>query len=290
MKLLPADALLERLAQRLALLTGGARDLPERQKTLRATIEWSFELLDPQEQELMASLSVFAGGWSLEAAEAVCNAELETIASLVDKSLIRERNGRFSMLETIREYALERLAEHDPEGESASRHSAYFLTAAEERAARLAMPGLASVTANFLEVDLERDVVDWFVAELDNLRAALDWLHDQPDPAPDLRLTLACNRFWFHYGYWTEARRRLEDALARAGGVAADLRVRALLAASNYSWRQGDYEDGKAFAEEARPCTPGFVYPARCPRQSRWGSAKSGSETGSERWSCTSPR
>ncbi len=251
-KLLPADALLERLEQRLALLTGGARDLPERQKTLRATIEWSFELLDPQEQELMASLSVFAGGWSLEAAEAVCSAELGTIASLVDKSLIRERNGRFSMLETIREYALERLAEHDPEGESASRHSAYFLTAAEERAARLAMPGLASVTANFLEVDLERDVVDWFVAELDNLRAALDWLHDQPDPAPDLRLTLACNRFWFHYGYWTEARRRLEDALARAGGVAADLRVRALLAASNYSWRQGDYEDGKAFAEEAR--------------------------------------
>ena len=82
----------------------------------------------------MARLSVFAGGWSLEAAEAVCDAELETLASLVDKSLVRERDGRFSMLETIREYALERLAEHDPEGEAARRHSAYFLSAAEERA------------------------------------------------------------------------------------------------------------------------------------------------------------
>ena len=136
-KLLPPDALLARLEQRLALLTGGARDLPERQKTLRATIEWSFELLDAEEQELMARLSVFAGGWSLDAAEAVCDAELAGRSpSLVDKSLVREREGRFSMLETIREFALERLAEHDPERRSQPRrHSAYFLAAAEERRA-----------------------------------------------------------------------------------------------------------------------------------------------------------
>jgi tetratricopeptide (TPR) repeat protein len=251
-KLLPPDALLERLEQRLALLTGGARDLPERQKTLRATIEWSFELLDPREQELMAQLSVFAGGWSLEAAEAVCNAELRTLAALVDKSLVRERAGRFSMLETIREYALERLAEHDPEEDSARGHSAYFLTAAEARAACVAITVLQSETVSFLiNIDLQRDVVDWFEAEQDNLRAALDWFHDQPEPAPELRLAVACSRFWYHGGYWTEARRRLEDALARAGGMVPELRVRALVAASNFSWRQGDFEGGKAFTEEA---------------------------------------
>jgi predicted ATPase len=252
-KLLPPDALLERLEQRLTLLTGGARDLPERQKTLRATIEWSYELLEVEEQELMARLSVFAGGWSLGAAEAICDAELGTLAALVDKSLVRERDGRFSMLQTIREYALERLAEHDPEGELARRHSAYFLSAAEERAGRIVMLGPTSETVTFFfNVDFQPGVADWFVAEQDNLRSALDWFHGQPDPAAEFRLVVACIRFWYHHGYWTEARRRLDDALGRAGGVAAELRVRALLAAANFSWRQGDFARGKAFAEEAR--------------------------------------
>src|SRR5262245_15747314 len=239
-KLLPPDALLERLEQRLALLTAGARDLPERQKTLRATIEWSFELLDPREQELMAWLSVFVGGWSLDAEEAVCNAKLETLASLVDKSLVRERDGRFSMLETIREYALERLAEDDPQAVAAGRHSAYFLSAAEERAPRKEL------------VDLSRDVAAWFAAEQDNLRAAFDWFHDQPDREPELRLAVACDRFWLQHGFWSEARHRLEAGLSRADGVDAELRLRATLAASLFSWRQGDYGGGKELAEEAR--------------------------------------
>src|SRR5262245_35472607 len=131
-KLLPPDALLERLEQRLGLLTGGARDLPERQKTLRATIEWSYELLEPREQDLMARLSVFSGGWSLEAAEAVCGAELGTLAALVDKSLVHERGGRFSMLETIREYG----REHLTHAEGPGRHAAYFLALAEGRSGR----------------------------------------------------------------------------------------------------------------------------------------------------------
>ena len=117
-KLLPPDALLERLEQRLALLTGrcaGPDPSARRRYARRSNGATSCSTLE--EQELMARLSVFAGGWSLEAAEAVCDAELGTLASLVDKSLVRERDGRFSMLETIREYALERLAEHDPEGE-----------------------------------------------------------------------------------------------------------------------------------------------------------------------------
>ena len=118
---------------------------------------------------------------------------------------------------------------------------------------RVALPVRQSETVTFgLNVDLQRDATDWFVAEQDNLRAALDWFHDQPDPSPELRLTVACTRFWFHYGHWTEARRRLDDALGRVGGVAAELRVQALLAATGFSWRQGDYEGGKELAEEAR--------------------------------------
>lgn len=114
------------------------------------------------------------------------------------------------------------------------------------------IPALQSETVSFLiNIDLQRDVVDWFEAEQDNLRAALDWFHDQPDPAPELRLTVACSRFWYHRGYWTEARRSLVDALAWAGGVVPELRVWVLLAASNFLWRQGDYEGGKAFTEEA---------------------------------------
>src|SRR5262245_53111948 len=133
-KVLAPDALLDRLEQRLPLLTGGARDLPERQRTLRATIEWSYDLLEAREQDLLAGLSVFAGGWTLEAAEAVCDCDLDTLGSLIDKSLVRELKSRFSMLETIREYARERLVEQDPAEEIRRRHAAYFLTAAEELA------------------------------------------------------------------------------------------------------------------------------------------------------------
>ena len=238
-KLLPPDTLLERLEQRLALLTGGARDLPERQKTLRATIAWSYELLELREQELMARLSVFSGGWSLEAAETICDAELGTLASLVDKSLVREQDGRFSMLETIREYGLERFAEIDPHGEAHPRHAAYFLGAAEER-----------VGEWFHE--LPSDVFDWFTAEQDNLRAALDWLHDVPDPEPEIRLAIACNQFWLLSGYSTEGLNRLQAAHSRADGAPAELRVRLALVGSWLSWTQGDYQGGKALAEEAR--------------------------------------
>ncbi len=111
-------ALLARLEQRLPLLAGGARDAPERQRTLRAAIAWSYDLLEEHEQRLFARLAVFAGGWTLEAAEAVCEGDLDTLASLVDKSLVRAREGRFSMLETIREFARERLTEQEPDGAS----------------------------------------------------------------------------------------------------------------------------------------------------------------------------
>jgi predicted ATPase len=236
-KLLPPDVLLERLERRLALLTGGARDLPERQQTLRATIEWSYELLDAREQELMARLSVFAGGWSLEAAEAICQAELETLASLVNKSLVREQDGRFSMLETIREYALERVAEREDGGATRRRHAVYFVDSAEEWSGEPVE-------------DLERGSVDWFASEHDNLRAALDWLHEQPDPEPELRLAAACSKFWFQSGLWTEGRQRLETALTRADDVGDELQARTKLQVSQFLWHQGDYYRAKILAEE----------------------------------------
>ena len=236
-KVLPPDALLARLEQRLPLLTGGARDVPERQQTLRATIAWSYDLLDLHEQELLARLSVFAGGWTLEAAEAVCDCELETLASLVDKSLVRERDGRFSMLETIREYALECLAERGGAGDARSRHAAFFIAGAESNDSQL--------------LELSRDQLDWFEGERNNLRAALDWLHEQKgEPEHELRLVVACHRFWRQRGSWSEGRQRLEAALPQAaGGVPARLRARVMTQGSEIAWRQGDYDRGKALAE-----------------------------------------
>jgi len=234
---LSPDALLARLDQRLPLLTGGARDVPERQRTLRATIAWSYDLLEVHEQELLAQLSVFAGGWTLEAAEAVCDCELETLASLVDKSLVRERGGRFSMLETIREYAFERLSQGEAARDARGRHAAYFLAGAE-------------ANSSGIYEDLSRDQVEWFEQEHDNLRAALDWFHAQ-EAELELRLIVACSKFWSGGGYWTEGRQRMEAALERAAEAPALLRARVLRHSSNFVSRQGDYERGKKLAEAA---------------------------------------
>jgi predicted ATPase/class 3 adenylate cyclase len=130
-RLLPPDRLLERLEQRLPMLTGGPRDAPERQRTLRAAIEWSHDLLRPEEQQLFRRLAVFPGGWTLGAAEGICGADLDTLAALVDHSLVREEDERFGMLETLREYAAEQL---DVAGERAAvehGHAEWFATEAE---------------------------------------------------------------------------------------------------------------------------------------------------------------
>ena len=129
-KLLAPERLLERLDSALAVLTGGARDAPERQRTLRATIEWSYDLLDPGARDLFARLSVFSGTFPLEAAEEVCGAELDDLATLVDYSLVKPiGDDRFLMLETIGEYALEKLRERNEEQELRGRHAAFFSAA-----------------------------------------------------------------------------------------------------------------------------------------------------------------
>ena len=183
--MLSPEQLLERLGRRLDLLRGG-RDADARQQTLRATIEWSSELLEPAEQQLFARLAVFAGGCTLDAAEAICDAEVDTLQSLVDKSLVRVRDGgRFWMLETIREYALEKLEQSGEAGALRRRHLDFFLDLAEA----------AGLTAE--RVTEER--FDLVLPDQDNARAALDWAL-AADPVAGLRLVVAFEQFWVVYG------------------------------------------------------------------------------------------
>jgi predicted ATPase len=195
---LSAKQILDRLSRRLDLLHGG-RDADARQQTLRATIEWSFDLLSPEEQPLFAHLSVFRGGWMLDAAEAVVDADLDTLESLIDKSLVRFVDERYSMLETIRDFASERLEESDEAYDLRRRHADYFLALAEE-----AEPHLPAY---------ERGWIDRLDVEHDNLRAALDRLESFGETQLVLRLAGALSRFWLMKGHLAEGGRRLEAAL-----------------------------------------------------------------------------
>src|SRR5919202_2904999 len=185
--MLPPKALLERLSSRLKLLTGGARDLPERQRTLRGAIEWIHALLDEGEQLLFGRLAVFSGGRTLEAIEAICDAEgdlpvdaFDGVSSLLDKSLLRQEEGpggepRFVMLETIHEYAREKLQESKEAEEIKRVHAEYFLSLAEE-----AYPELKG--ANQLQW-LEKLEV-----ENENMRAALTWTLERKEAEVALRM------------------------------------------------------------------------------------------------------
>ncbi len=219
-RILPPSQLLNRLDTRLKVLTGGNRDLPARQQTLRAAIEWSHELLDPGEQALFAHLAVFSGGCTFEAAEAVCGAAgalqldvLDGLDSLTQKSLLRPEDGadgetRFTMLETIREYGLERL-DATGHAETVRRaHADYFVTLAEA-----AEPQLTGA-----------DQVDWLNrlgAEHDNFRSAMGWLEQGSEIETRLRIAAALWRFWWMRGHLAEGRGWLERALAEASQSAA---------------------------------------------------------------------
>jgi len=208
--------ILERLSERLDLLKGG-RDADPRQQTLRATIEWSHELLSDAEQRPFARLAVFAGGSSLGAADEVADAELDILQALVDKSLLRHTQERFWMLETIREYATERLEASGEAEELRRRHAAHFLALAEE-----AEPHLPAYRREWLE-QLEQ--------EHDNLRAALDWFEISGETQLALRLAGALSRFWMLRGNLAEGARRLESAL-RADERLTAARAKALNGAS----------------------------------------------------------
>jgi len=240
-KLLSPSAIQARLESRLQLLTGGARDLPARQQTLRGAIDWSYGLLNPAEQILFRRLSVFVSGCTLEGVEAVCNTKrdleldvLDGMASLVDKSLLqrvdlREEESRFVMLDTIREYGREHLIASGEEAATRRAHAAYHLVLAEEGAT-------TGATA------METEWLDLFETEHDNFRAALDWLTQTGNAEWGLRMGAALFPFWQNREYLTEGRDRLEKVLKlEAAAGPTSVRARSLFAAGVLAGEQADY-------------------------------------------------
>ncbi|HEU0303787.1 MAG TPA: adenylate/guanylate cyclase domain-containing protein, partial [Gaiellaceae bacterium] len=228
--------ILERFSHTLDLFKG-SRDADPRQQTLRATIQWSYELLTEQEQELFARLSVFAGGCTLEAAEEVCYADLDTLQSLVEKSLVRVTHERYWMLEMIREFAGERLAETGEQDGLRQRHAEHFVLLAEE-----AEPELRRGDARLW--------LDRLDAEHNNMRAALAWGAAHDSDGLDLRLSGALARFWWDRSHIDEGRRWLQAALAREGGP-PEARARAFRGLGYLAWVRGDREELRTSNEEA---------------------------------------
>jgi predicted ATPase/DNA-binding XRE family transcriptional regulator len=255
-KVLPPRSLLARLTRRLEVLTGGARDLPARQQTMRSAIAWSYELLRAPEQALLRRLAVFVGGCTLEAAEAVCGTAagmsvdvLEGLAKLVDNSLVyvEEQQShlpalpepRVMILETIREFALECLHADGEAAELQRRHVSYLLDLAENA-----------------EVELTgADQAAWLgrlEAEHDNIRAALSWTREHSEAALGLRLAGALWRFWEAHGHLSEGRRWLDDLLTRAGRETPEaVRAKALHGAGALAFRQGDFAHARDSAEQS---------------------------------------
>jgi predicted ATPase len=233
-KVLVPEQLLGRLEQSLPLLSGGARDAPERQRTLRATIDWSYELLTDEEKQLFRRLAVFAGSFDLDAAEEVCEADLDTLASLVDKSLLRQTDeGRFFMLATIREYAAERYGKDAAPEAVRRRHADRTLRVAEDAKSR------------------RREGFDVLEAEHDNARAALDFLAEAGEAELALRLALSFGDYWFVRGHAREGRRRIEAVLAGSEDAPAELRLQALTRVAGLARVVGDAEAGQRHASAA---------------------------------------
>ncbi len=241
--------IVSRLDNSLELLTGGARDLPARQRALRSAIDWSYDLLGYSEQLLFRRLAVFGGGCSIESAAAVCDIDgdlgitvVEGIEALFDKSLLvkEEIRGelRFSMLETIREYAWWRLVGHGEEQVMQGRHAAYFLWLIEEAKAHMKGSG-------------QLEWLDRSEQEHDNLRAVLRWSLDCSDFEMALRFSSALWRFWLTHGYLTEGRRWLTAALEPGSGVSGAVRANALNGAGNLACACGDFVSAQPLYEES---------------------------------------
>ncbi len=248
-KLLSPSAMLARLESRLSLLTGGARDLPTRQQTLRNTVEWSYGLLNDAEQTLLRRFSVFTGGCTLEALEAACDTKgdlgldvLDGMASLVDKSLAQQvdqvnQETRFIMLSAIREYALERLAESNDEPATRRAHAAYYLVLAEEGAEDIAA---------------QPEWLNRYEIEHENFRLAIDHLIKTRDAEWGLRLGTALFRFWETREHLAEGRDAIARLLAMEGAATrSKLRARLLFAGAVLAAAQGDYGSARPLFEES---------------------------------------
>jgi predicted ATPase/class 3 adenylate cyclase len=256
-RLLPPQALLSRLGARLSLLTGGARDLPERQRTLRNTLDWSFGLLSPGEQEMLARLGVFAGSFGLPAAEAVCGEVdaatpdpvrsaqvMDTLGSLVDSSLVRPETrageARFGLLETVREYALECLADGGGWAEAHDRHADYFLALAEPAEAELKGQGQLAW-------------LDRLESEHDNLWAAMSWLVDHGATEHAIRLLSVTWRFWWLHGHAAEFARLGEQIVAGSEHLRPYQRALALTGTGFMVFANGDQARARELFEQSLP-------------------------------------
>jgi predicted ATPase/DNA-binding CsgD family transcriptional regulator len=256
---LPPEELLARLDSRLKLLTGGARNLPERQRTLQATLDWSYNLLNPDEQTLFRRLGVFVGGCTLKAVEEICGSELGTdtldgVTSLVGKSLLQRQESplggpRFHMLETIREYAGQMLDESAEPEQIRERHADYFLNLVEEAIPQLLGP----------HPDIWLDRLD---EEHNNLRTALEWSMTQDGTGggrkteKGLRLVGALVEYWNSRGYFSEGRQwcilLLSRSEPRPGGTRPSAeRAKALLALAFMTWQLGDVSEARPIYERS---------------------------------------
>ncbi|HEX8918708.1 MAG TPA: tetratricopeptide repeat protein [Chloroflexota bacterium] len=245
-RLFPPEALLARLENRLTVLTGGARNVPTRQQTLRGAIDWSYSLLNEEDRTLFTRLAVFAGGCTFEAAESVCNLEgdldiLEGLDSLITKSLLRQegdREPRFLMLDTIREYALEKLAERGQLPQIQNTFAEYYTSLIEDTPLDLEGPG-------------QRDSLERLEMEHDNLRTALDWAAGTGHAELGLTLAGSIWRFWEDRGHLSEGRRRLEELLQISDSVRPAVRSRALQGAGWLAGLQGQYDQANSALDES---------------------------------------
>jgi predicted ATPase/class 3 adenylate cyclase len=247
-KVLTVEQIAVRLDDRFRLLTGGTRTSLPRQQTLRATMDWSYDLLSKEERAALRRLAVFVGGWTLEAAEAICGGDvaaadvLDLLTRLVQRSLVapeeQTREIRYKMLETVRQYAREKLQESGEEAAIRDRHSQWYLALAQRAEPELQGP---EQTAWLTRLDSDHD----------NFRAGLEWLIDRKEVESALRLTSSLWRFWFTRGYLREGRGRLEAALRRSSDAAPLLRVKALTGAGYLALNQEDYIAASTLLEES---------------------------------------
>jgi predicted ATPase/DNA-binding SARP family transcriptional activator len=236
-------AMRDRLERCLGLLTSGPRDLPARQRTIRETIAWSVDLLDDRARRALARLSVFPAGATLEAAEQVCEADLDTFSALVDEHLVQRgvvrARTRLALMETLREFAAELLAADPSELDATRRrHAEWCLALAEQ-----AEPNLSG--------DGQSAWLDELDAEHDSLRAALDYLDEVGETDLQLKLTVLLSRFWYVRGFPTEGRSRLERVLGKVADQPPLERRRAYTSAASLALLQGDHDAAVAFAESA---------------------------------------
>ena len=236
MKVLSPDVLLERLDRRLSVLAAANRGVPARQQTLRATIQWSYGLLTTEERLLFDRLAVFRGGWTVDAAEAVCDADLDTLTSLVDKNLVREDGERFRMLETVREYARERLHLRGEVTDLRRRHADFYARLGQAAEPHLRGPG--------------REWLDRVEAELDNFRSALD-CSLEIDVELGFRIAESLLSFWHLRAHEAEARRWVERALEVPESLPPTARATGLHVLGALLFWEGEFERSARALEES---------------------------------------